>query len=86
MLRLCAGVVMILTGAAEFDPMVSQSMPTRASDDQELSRIVSSKTLPYLQHKTKERFLGAAYSVKTRILLHSHLARLPLHSTFLESG
>ena len=80
------GVLMILTAAMEFNYEVSKLVPTRPSDDVELSKIIASKALPHVQVKTKERFLAAPYSVKTRILLHSHLERVPLHSRFLESG
>lgn len=78
-------VLMVLTAAMEFNHEMSQLVPTRPSDDVELSKIISSKALPHVQVKAKERFLSAPYAVKTRILLHSHLERVTLHSSFLES-
>lgn len=77
---------MVLTAAMEFDHSVSQSVPSRPSDDVELNKIISSKVLPHVQVKTKERFLSTPDAVKTRILLHAHMEHVPLHSSFLESG
>ena len=77
---------MVLTAAMEFNHSVSQLVPTRPSDDVELSKIISSKALPHVQVKTKERFLSASYAIKTRILVHAHIEHVLLHSSFLESG
>lgn len=77
---------MILTAAMEFNHEVSQLVPTRPSDDMELTKIIASKSLPHVQVKTKERFLGSPDAVKARILIHAHLDHVPLHSSFLESG
>ena len=77
---------MILTAAMEFSNELSQLLPSRPSDNVELSRIIASRSLPHVNAKTKERFMGMPYSVKARILLHSHLERVPLNSQFLETG
>lgn len=77
---------MVVTAAMEFNGDVSQLVSSRPSDDVELSKIIVSKALPHVHLKTKERFLCLPYAVKARILLHAHLERVPLHSSFLESG
>lgn len=77
---------MVLTAAVEFNPELSKLMPTRPSDDVELNKIILSKSLPHAHVKTKERVFNLSYAIKSRILVHSHLERVPLHSSFLESG
>ena len=77
---------MVLTAAMEFNHELSPLVPTRPSDDMELNQVISSRTLPHARVKTKERVLCLAYAIKARVLLHSHLERVPLHSSFLESG
>ena len=77
---------MILTAAFEFNKDMSPLLPSRPSDNMELSKIILSKTLPHVCAKSKERYIGMPYAIKARILLHSHLERVPLHSTLLELG
>ena len=77
---------MVLTAAVEFNPELSKLMPTRPSDDMELSSIIHSKSLPHAHVKTKERVFNSPYAIKSRILVHAHVERVPLHSSFLESG
>lgn len=77
---------MLLTAAVEFNPELSKLVPTRPSDDMELSKMIASKSLPHAHVKTKERVFNLPYAIKSRILVHAHLERVPLHSTSLESG
>ena len=77
---------MVLTAAVEFNPELSKLVPSRPSDDVELSKIITSKALPHAHVKTKERIFNLPYAIKSRILLHSHVERVAVHSSFLESG
>ncbi len=77
---------MFLTAAMEFNHEVSQLLPSRPSDDMELSKLLASRTLPHVHVQTKEQPLCLPYAVKARILVHAHIERVPLHSSFLEAG
>lgn len=77
---------MFLTAAMEFNHEVSQLLPSRPSDDMELSKLIASRTLPHVDVKTKERPFCLPYAIKARILVHAHIERVPLHSSFLEAG
>jgi len=65
---------------------MSPLVPSRPSDDEELSGIIAAKTLPHISPKLREKGLGTPWAVKAQILLHSHLERVPLYSPSLESG
>ena len=83
---LCAGVLLVLTAAMEFNSKVSPLLPSRPSDDVELTRILTSKSLPHIVVKPKEKFLGTPYAIKAQLLLHTHMERVPLHSNLLLAG
>ncbi|XP_076444580.1 translocation protein SEC63 homolog isoform X2 [Babylonia areolata] len=68
--------VMILAASCEFDRMHNAEVQDRPSDNEELPQLI--KILGNIQEKNRERPLCFPYSVKTRVLLHSHFQRLPL--------
>ncbi|KAL8586617.1 hypothetical protein ACOMHN_040125 [Nucella lapillus] len=68
--------VMILAASCEFDRMHNAEVQDRPSDNEELPPLI--KILGNIQEKNRERPLCFPYSVKTRVLLHSHFQRLML--------
>ncbi|KAJ1359040.1 hypothetical protein KIN20_017653 [Parelaphostrongylus tenuis] len=75
-------MLMLLGGAFEFWKQYNKEIIERESDDVELTRRM--KSLPNLGENKKERPLSLPYSLKARILIHSHLSRIPLDNEGLE--
>ncbi|KAK7107985.1 translocation protein SEC63 homolog [Littorina saxatilis] len=73
--------VMILAASCEFDRMHNAEVQDRPSDNEELPQLI--KILGNVQEKNRERPLCFPYSVKTRVLLHSHFQRLKLNEATL---
>uniref|UniRef100_A0A0K0CUL9 J domain-containing protein n=1 Tax=Angiostrongylus cantonensis TaxID=6313 RepID=A0A0K0CUL9_ANGCA len=74
-------MLMLLGGSFEFWKQYNKEIIERESDDVELTRYLS---LPNLGENKKERPLSLPYSLKARILIHSHLSRIPLDNEGLE--
>ncbi|KAE9419890.1 hypothetical protein Angca_003294 [Angiostrongylus cantonensis] len=75
-------MLMLLGGSFEFWKQYNKEIIERESDDVELTRRM--KSLPNLGENKKERPLSLPYSLKARILIHSHLSRIPLDNEGLE--
>jgi translocation protein SEC63 len=69
-------VAMILGSSFEFERHQNPEIKERETDNFELPQLM--KDLPDLQEKIKELPFSYPYSIKARILIHAHLARLTL--------
>ncbi|OQV17240.1 Translocation protein SEC63-like protein [Hypsibius exemplaris] len=74
-------ILLILTGACEFDNTQNQEIITRPDDNIHIPTLM--RSLGTVQEKIKERPFGAPYSVKTRALLLAHLDRIELPASYL---
>jgi translocation protein SEC63 len=71
-------LLMVLTAAFEFNPQFSKLLPARPSDDEELSELIHSRSLPHISVKVKEPVLREIYAIKACILIHAHLEKVGL--------
>jgi translocation protein SEC63 len=75
-------VIMILAASLEFDKRHNAQVVERQSDNEEVPQLI--RNLPNLNEKCKEFPLCRMYSIKTRAILHAHLARMALNPNTLE--
>ncbi|CAB3407176.1 unnamed protein product [Caenorhabditis bovis] len=71
-------MIAVLSGSFEFSKQYNKEIKERESDDIELPRLM--KSLPGVNDKGREQPLSMPYALKTRILMHAYLNRLPLES------
>jgi translocation protein SEC63 len=83
---ICPGLLMVLTAAFEFNPQFSKLLPARPSDDEELSELIHSRSLPHISVKVKEPVLREIYAIKACILIHAHLEKVGLPPATLRPG
>ena len=78
------GVLMVLSGAAEFSKLYNKDIVERESDDRELPLLI--KQLSNMGADKKEFPFCVPYSVKARALIFAYLNHTPLPSDALQSG
>lgn len=71
-------MIAVLSGSFEFSKQYNKEIQERETDDYEVPRLM--KQIAGVNDKGKEQPLSQPYALKSRVLLHAYLSRLPLES------
>ncbi|GAB1295070.1 Translocation protein SEC63 homolog [Apodemus speciosus] len=76
------GLIMVLAGASEFDPQYNKDSTSRPTDNILIPQLI--REIGSINLKKNEPPLTCPYSLKARVLLLSHLARMKIPETLEE--
>ncbi|XP_036172075.1 translocation protein SEC63 homolog isoform X5 [Myotis myotis] len=78
----CCGLIMVLAGASEFDPQYNKDATSRPTDNILIPQLI--REIGSINLKKNEPPLTCPYSLKARVLLLCHLARMKIPETLEE--